>query len=131
MHDESLFAERCLRAGAMGYINKQESPEKIIEAIRRVLSGDIYLSSRMTSRLLQRVTTGTAQGTDPIATLTDRELEVFELIGQGLATKQIAVRLDVCQKTVESHREKIKVKLGLSGASELVRHATHWVLENG
>jgi DNA-binding NarL/FixJ family response regulator len=112
MHDESLFAERVLRAGATGYISKQESPEKIIDALRQVLRGEILEEN-------------------PIQSLSDRELEVFEMIGQGLSTKQIAKRLHLSHKTVETHREKIKAKLNLSNSAELSRRATQWVLENG
>jgi DNA-binding NarL/FixJ family response regulator len=131
MHDESLFAERALRAGAMGYINKQESPEKIIGAMRQVLRGEIYLSSRMSDRLLHRVADGQSLAINPIEGLTDRELEVFGMIGQGLATKQIARMLNLSHKTIEAHREKIKTKLNLTNSAELTRHATQWVLENG
>lgn len=130
MHDESLFAERTLRAGALGYINKQESPDKIIDAIRRVLCGEIYLSSRMASRLLHRIAVGEPLEKHPIEKLTDRELEVFEMIGQGLSTKQIARKLGLSHKTIETHREKIKTKLNLKNSAELSRHATQWVLEN-
>ena len=131
MHDESLFAERALRAGAAGYISKQEPPERMIDAMRRVLQGEIYLSSRMSTRLLHRLTTGEAIDEDPVESLSDRELEVFEMIGQGLGTKQIAGKLDLSHKTIETHREKIKSKLNLKNSSELSRHATQWVLESG
>lgn len=131
MHDESLFAERALRAGAAGYISKQESPEKIIDAVRRVLRGEIYLSPRMTSRLLHRISTGEPLEKNAVETLSDRELEVFEMVGQGLSTKQIARKLDLSHKTIETHREKIKLKLNLKNSAELSRHATQWVLENG
>jgi DNA-binding NarL/FixJ family response regulator len=131
MHDESLFAERALRAGAAGYISKQEPPERMIDAMRRVLHGEIYLSSRMSTRLLHRLTTGEAIDEDPVESLSDRELEVFEMIGQGLSTKQIARKLDLSHKTIETHREKIKSKLNLKNSSELSRHATQWVLESG
>ena len=131
MHDESLFAERALRAGAAGYVSKQESPDKIIDAVRQVLRGEIYLSTRMASRLLHRVATGERLEKDPIQSLSDRELEVFEMVGQGLTTKQIARKLDLSHKTIETHREKIKTKLNLRNSTELSRHATQWVLENG
>jgi DNA-binding NarL/FixJ family response regulator len=130
MHDESLFAERVLRAGAMGYISKQESPDKIIGALRQVLRGEIYLSSRMANRLLHRLAAGQSFETTPVDTLSDRELQVFEMIGQGLATKQIARKLALSHKTIEAHREKIKSKLNLKSGAELSRHATQWVLEN-
>jgi len=130
MHDESLFAERVLRAGAMGYISKQESPDKIIGALRQVLRGEIYLSPRMANRFLHRLASGQSFETSPIDSLSDRELQVFEMIGQGLATKQIARKLDLSPKTIEAHREKIKAKLNLKSGAELSRHATQWVLEN-
>jgi DNA-binding NarL/FixJ family response regulator len=130
MHDESLFAERALRAGAAGYISKQESPEKIIDAMRCVLRGEIYLSSRMSNRLLHRLSAGEPLEKDPIENFSDRELQVFEMIGRGLTTKQIARELELSHKTVETHREKIKSKLNLKTGAELSRHATQWVLEN-
>lgn len=131
MHDESLFAERALRAGAMGYINKQEPSERVIAAIRGVLSGQVVLSPRMSNRMLQSVVGGETLDQDPIGTLSNRELEVFELIGQGLTTKKIAGRLHLSPKTIETHREKIKTKLNLGNSTELTRRAVQWVLENG
>jgi DNA-binding NarL/FixJ family response regulator len=130
MHDELLFAERVIRAGAMGFISKQEAPDKIIEALRQVLRGEIYLSPRMANRLLHRLASGQVFDAAPINSLSDRELQVFEMIGQGLATKQIARKLDLSPKTIEAHREKIKAKLNLKSGAELTRHATQWVLEN-
>ena len=130
MHDESLFAERALRAGAAGYISKQESPEKIIDAMRCVLRGEIYLSSRMSNRLLHRLSAGEPLEKNPIENLSDRELEVFEMIGRGLGTRQISRELELSHKTVETYREKIKSKLNLKNSAELTRHATQWVLEN-
>jgi DNA-binding NarL/FixJ family response regulator len=127
--DEMFFAERVLRAGAMGYINKQESVERIIEAIRRVLGGEIYLSPRMTNHVLARIGRGESIQQDPISNLTDRELEVFEMIGQGLTTQQIAHQLGLSPKTIETHREKIKAKLDLRNAAELSRRAVQWALE--
>jgi DNA-binding NarL/FixJ family response regulator len=103
----------------------------MIDAVRRVLRGEIYLSTRMSTRLLHRLTTGEAIDEDPVDGLSDRELEVFEMIGQGLGTKQIAGKLDLSHKTIETHREKIKAKLNLRNSSELSRHATQWVLEGG
>ena len=131
MHDESLFAERALRAGAMGYINKGEPTDKMFEAIHQVLGGKIYLSARMTDRMLCRaIGTEEAFTGSPIDHLSDRELEVFELIGQGLTTRQIAAKLHLSPKTVETYRENIKSKLNLSNATELTRHAVQWTLEN-
>jgi DNA-binding NarL/FixJ family response regulator len=131
MHDEALFAERALRAGAMGYVNKAEATEKVLEAIRQVLRGKIYLSPRMTERMLCRAV-GSEENLEssPIDTLSDRELEVFELIGQGLTTRQIANKLHLSPKTVETYRENIKSKLNLTNATELTRHAVQWTLEN-
>jgi DNA-binding NarL/FixJ family response regulator len=131
MHDEKLFAERALRAGAMGYVNKEEAPAKVIDAIRQVLSGKVSLSSTMTERLLQRAT-GSGEGNVrlPSECLSDRELTVFQMIGQGLATREIAARLHLSIKTVETYREHIKAKLGLKNSAELSRHAAQWVLEN-
>lgn len=131
MFDEKLFAERALRAGAMGYINKQHSIEKAIDAIRQVLNGELYVSPEMTGLLLRRVGEGEGLDEDPLRRLTNRELEVFELIGKGITTRQIGRMLGISQKTAETHREKIKTKLGLKNSSELARRAVQWVLENG
>jgi DNA-binding NarL/FixJ family response regulator len=130
MHDEELFAERALRAGALGYINKQETTEKVIEAVRQVLQGEIYVSPAMASRMLHTVVGGEPLNQDPIAGLSNRELEVFELIGDGLSTKQIANKLHLSPKTIETHRDKIKNKLNLANSNELTRRAVQWVLEN-
>jgi DNA-binding NarL/FixJ family response regulator len=131
MHDETLFAERVLRAGAMGYVSKQEPPEMLVTAIRQVLRGELYLSPRMTSRLLHRVVAGAPPQQDPVQELSNREIEVYEMIGQGLTIQQIAARLHLSPKTVETHREKIKQKLNLKSSAELNRRAVQWVLERG
>jgi DNA-binding NarL/FixJ family response regulator len=131
MHDEALFAERVLRAGAMGYITKQEPPEMLLKAIRQVLRGEVYLSARMTSRLLRRVAEGGVSREDPVQALSNREVEVYEMIGQGLTVQQIAQRLHLSPKTVETHREKIKQKLNVKNSAELNRRAVQWVLERG
>jgi len=132
MHDESLYAERVLNAGAMGYINKQEAMEKVIEAIRGILQGRVFLSSAMSDRFLQRLTKDQkSQEQSAVGSLSDRELQVFELIGRGLATSAIAGQLHLSVKTVETHREKIKSKLKLTTATELTKHAVQWVLEQG
>jgi DNA-binding NarL/FixJ family response regulator len=129
MHDESLYAERVLRAGARGYIMKQEGTDKLIGAVRAVMRGDIYVSEKMASRMLGKFVDGKREGgSSPLERLSDRELEVFELLGRGLSTREIAERLCVSIKTVESHREHIKEKLKLSNANELVQHATQWVM---
>lgn len=131
MHDESVFAERALRAGAQGYIGKQEVPEKIIDAIRQVLQGKIYLSPTMTERILHRAAhPDEVVGRSPSECLSDRELAVFELIGQGFTTRVIAEKLHISIKTVETYREHIKTKLNLANTAELSRHAVQWVLEN-
>ena len=131
MHDELLFAERCLRAGAMGYVNKQQATDNLITAIRRVLKGKIYLSEGMTERMLCRsIGSDNFSEEPPLESLSDRELEVFELIGQGETTRKIAESLQLSPKTVETYRENIKHKLNLNNATELTQHAVQWVLEN-
>jgi DNA-binding NarL/FixJ family response regulator len=130
MHDETLFAERALNAGAKGYINKDEATERLIAAIRRVAEGHVYLSERMTDRLLTRqIGAGDAPPRTSIESLSDRELEVFEQIGHGITTRQIAEKLHLSPKTIETYRENIKHKLNLANATELTQHAVQWVLE--
>ncbi len=132
MHDESLFAERVLAAGALGYINKQEAPSKIIKAIQRVLSGKVYVSDEMTERLVDSATGSRKESSQsPLQRLSNRELEVFELIGRGMTTGKIADHLQLSIKTIETHRENIKKKLGLGSGQELTRHAIHWLMERG
>lgn len=132
MLDESLFAERALRAGAMGYVNKAEAAEKLIEAIRQVLDGHICLSSEMADRLFQRMRVGQRSlECDAVETLSNREIEVFEMIGHGQSTEKIAQTLHLSPKTVETYRENIKRKLNLSNSVELIRHAVKWVLRRG
>jgi DNA-binding NarL/FixJ family response regulator len=131
MHDETLFAERVLRAGAKGYVTKQEPPDVLLKAIRQVLRGELYLSPRMTSRLLNRVVAGPSTQEDPVQSLSNREVEVYEMIGQGLTIQQIAARLHLSPKTIETHREKIKQKLNVRSSAELNRRAVQWVLERG
>jgi len=131
MHDESLYAERVLRAGARGYIMKQEGTDRLITAIRTILRGEIYVSERMASRMLGSIVGGRSSDSRmPLDRLSDRELEVFELLGKGMGTRQVAERLCVSIKTIESHREHIKLKLQLKNASELIQHATQWVLSD-
>ncbi|MCU0962112.1 MAG: response regulator transcription factor [Pirellulaceae bacterium] len=129
MFDEKVYAERAIRAGAMGYVNKQESTQQLMDAIRLVLNGELYVSSQMTRALLRRVSGSTLLEQDPIQTLSNRELEVFEMIGNAMTTQQIARKLNLSPKTVEAHREKIKAKLNLANAAELSRRAVQWVLE--
>ena len=127
MHDESLYAVRALRAGAAGYVMKQEATEKVLTAIRQVLNGEIYLSERMEKKMMHQLVGGRAARTgSPLEDLSDRELEVFNLIGQGHGTRQIAEELHLSIKTIESHRAHIKEKLNLKNATELVQHAIQW-----
>lgn len=127
MHDEALYAERVLRAGARGYIMKQEGGPKLLTAIRQVLTGQIYVSEKMSARILESFSgRRTGAGASPMERLSDREFEVFQLIGQGKGTKEIAVHLKLSVKTVEVHRAKIKEKLSLTTATDLVRYAVRW-----
>jgi len=129
MHDESLHAERALRAGARGYVMKQEAPEKIITAIRQVLQGNIYVSDAMGAKLLNKLIDSRSEKTSsPLELLSDRELQVFQLLGRGFGTRQVAEQLNVSIKTVEAYRANIKDKLNLKSSAELVQHAIHWVL---
>lgn len=130
VHDESLFAERALRAGAMGYINKEQALDNIIDAIRQVLRGKVYLSGDLTNRMIRRSVHGEQVERPLIDALSSRELEIFELIGRGLSTSQIAQRLHRSVKTIETHRENIKLKLNLSSGAQLTRRAVQWVLES-
>lgn len=124
MHDESLYAERALRAGARGYIMKQEAPQTLLSAVRKVLAGEVYVSQKMGATLLQRIVGGKRPGTElPMDRLTDRELEVFRMIGAGQSVKEIADKLFLSVKTVEAHREHIKEKLNLKSSAELLRFA--------
>jgi len=128
MHDESLYAERVLRAGGRGYIMKQEGGKKLMEAIRQVLDGQIYVSEKMSARILE-IFSGRREDAEcsPVGKLTDREFEVFQLIGQGKSTKEIATGLHLSAKTVEVHRINIKQKLNLKSAPELIRYAVRWI----
>jgi DNA-binding NarL/FixJ family response regulator len=128
MHDETLYAERVLAAGARGYINKQEAQDSIIRAIRQVLSGRVYLSQHMTDRLLNSMVDANGDRRD-IDSLSNRELQVFELIGEGVATGQIAEQLNLSVKTIETHQAHIKKKLGLGSAHELTQRAIRWVMD--
>jgi DNA-binding NarL/FixJ family response regulator len=129
MHDESIYAERAMRAGANGYIMKQEATEKVLVAIRRILQGDVYLSDRLTTTMLQHYVRGSSPSKlSPLVNLTDRELEVFRLIGEGHATRQIADELHLSVKTIESYQAHIKEKLALRNARELVQHAIEWTV---
>jgi DNA-binding NarL/FixJ family response regulator len=132
MHSESLYAERALRAGALGYINKDQATDKIVEAIRRVLEGKVYLSHEMAEKLLHRAVGRREDLTrSPLDALADRELEVFRLIGQGVKTADIAEQPHLSVKTVETYRDRIRHKLNLTDGTKLAHYATQWVLENG
>ena len=133
MHDEALYAERALRAGARGYVMKHEPPARLLQAIHQVLDGQIYVSERVAAQAVQRMAGGGAAvssaapaGGDFIEPLTDRELQVFQLIGRGLGTRLIAENLHLSRKTIESHRENIKAKLGFKDGSELIQRAIQW-----
>ena len=129
-YDESLFAERALRAGASGYINKQELQGKVVEALRTVLRGERYLSSAMAQRLIaQAIGSKASQG--GTEALTDRELQIFQLVGRGKSTREIANELNVSVHTIDSHREHIRSKLNLRSGTELIQRAVQWHIENG
>lgn len=131
-HDEELYAERALRSGASGYLNKGETVDLLLQAVQRVIEGKVYLSPQLTDRILNRM-----MATEPdkegstFESLSDRELEVFELIGRGESTKAIANRLDLSPKTIETYRENLKRKLHVDNANQLVRAAVQFVLEEG
>ncbi len=127
MYDESLFAERAIRAGASGYLMKQEASEKLIQAITKILSGQIFLSAPMTAKLLDHSRkSGAASGVSAMDTLSAREKEVFDLMGEGFSTRAIAEKLGLSIKTIDSYREHLKLKLGLSTGAELVQFAIKW-----
>jgi DNA-binding NarL/FixJ family response regulator len=131
MLDEVLYAERALRAGANGYIMKHEATDKVLVAIRRILCGDIYVSEQIANKMLHEFAGGSpAAHVSPVAGLTDRELEVFRLIGEGHATRQIAEELYISVKTVESYQAHIKDKLALKNGRELVQRAIEWIVDN-
>lgn len=131
-HDESLYAERAIRAGARGYVMKLRAGDDIVKAVRQVLDGRIYVSEDIKDRLLMAMATGGKDAMDsPLELLSDRELEVFELMGRGLSTRDIAERLHLSPKTVESYRTRAKNKLNLETANELTRHAVRWVEGEG
>jgi DNA-binding NarL/FixJ family response regulator len=126
MHDESLYAERALRAGAKGYICKQEPSDRIMAAIRQVLQGETYLSPKIVTKIVGTLSTGPGEASG-LARLTDRELEVFELIGRGQTTREIGAQLHLGASTVETYRARIKTKLNLENASQLSHEAIRWV----
>jgi DNA-binding NarL/FixJ family response regulator len=128
MHEEQFYAERALRAGAKGYLMKQEASEKMVSALRKILKGEIYLSESMSLNLLSEMLEGKSAGKKPVIhSLTDRELEIFNQIGRGFSAKKIASELNLSVKTVEAHRENIKAKLKLSTSSALMAYAIKWI----
>lgn len=129
MHEETLYAERALRAGASGFVMKQEAAETVLRAIRTVIKGDVYLSDQLSSKVLRSLVDGHSSEPDHFGVdrLSDREIEVFELIGRGYATRRIADALHLSVKTIETHRAHIKQKLKLNNATELVHRAFHWI----
>ena len=132
MHDESIYAERALRAGANGYIMKQEATETVLVAVRQILNQKVYVSDRVANRMLQQYITGSAtEKHSPVAMLSDRELEVFRLIGEGHSTRKIAEELHLSIKTVESYQAHIKDKLSLKSGRELVQRAIQWSIGEG
>jgi DNA-binding NarL/FixJ family response regulator len=132
MHSEALYAERALLAGALGYVNKDQATDRIVAALRRVLEGKVYLSEAMTEALLQRSVGGARETvpSTPLDVLADRELEVFRLIGAGVKTAEIATRLHLSIKTVETYRDRIRQKLNLADGAKLAHYATQWMLQN-
>ncbi|HVZ64067.1 MAG TPA: response regulator transcription factor [Lacunisphaera sp.] len=132
MHDEAIYAERVLRAGARGYIMKEAGGENLLVALRRIFGGDVYLSPAMSARVLENLSGRRPRGSNsPIEKLSDREFEIFQLIGQGRSTRDIAEQLHLSPKTVDVHRSHIKEKLGLKDATALVRHAVRWTETQG
>ena len=128
MHDETVFAERCIKAGAAGYIMKNDEPGELINAIRRIMKGKMYLSEKMTDYVLNKaMNVKDTQNKDIVETLSDREFQVFQFIGQGFSSKQIAANLNLSIKTIETFREKLKYKLCLNNGLELIQYAIKWV----
>jgi DNA-binding NarL/FixJ family response regulator len=130
MYPESLYAERALRAGAQGYLNKGQATHHVVDAIRAVLRGRVYVSGVMAEKLLQRVVGRKPEERSAIDSLSDRELEAFQLIGEGRTTEAIAAKMHVSLKTVETFRARIKQKLGISNLTELIQRAAQWVVES-
>ncbi|GBD97795.1 MAG TPA: response regulator transcription factor [Nitrospirae bacterium] len=128
MHEESIYAERCLKAGAKGYIMKQQSPGEVISALRKILDGEIYVSENLRSTLFNKLITKRFKAdTSPVDRLSNRELEVFQLIGQGLQTRQVAGELNLSVKTIETYIEHIKQKMNFKSLHELIIHAIRWL----
>ena len=132
MHEEKLYAERVIRAGGRGYISKQEAPAEVVKAIRNVLAGGLYVSERVSSGIVGRLAHHAgAAGPEGVEALSDREIEVFLLIGQGLNSREISNRIHLGQSTVDTYRQRIKEKMGLKHAAELYQRAVQWVAERG
>lgn len=129
MHDEDTYGERALRAGARGYIMKEAAADHLVTAVRKILSGGIYVSEAMASRMLEQVAGQRPKSVAGVKSLSDRELEVLEMIGKGVATKNIAAKLNISARTVEAHRAHIKDKLAITDGAALVRFAVQWVEE--
>lgn len=129
--DESLYADRGLRAGAMGYVNKSSTPADLVTAVRCVLDGRIYLSDAMEQQMLGKFVAGEDAASGPLDDLTDRELEVFQFLSEGYTNREIASKMSVSIKTVDTYRENVKTKLRLKSANELVRYAIEWQIEFG
>ena len=125
-HDEEVYAERVLRAGGRGYVMKDRAPEQLVEAVNQVLGGGIFLSSSMTAKMMEVFAGGAEKGSS-ISSLTDRELEVFEFIGEGLSSREIAAKLGISIRTVDAHRTHMKDKMGFRDSAELAYHAIRWV----
>jgi DNA-binding NarL/FixJ family response regulator len=130
MYPENLYAERALRAGAQGYLNKGQATHHVLEALRAVLQGRVYVSGATTEQILQRVVGRKPKDRSPVDSLSDRELEAFQLIGEGMTTDSIAEKMHVSPKTVETFRARIKEKLGIINLTELIQQATQWVVES-
>ncbi len=130
MHDERVYGERALRAGAKGYVSKQQPARAVLQAIRRLLAGSMHFSGEMTQRVLERAAASESMSpASPVESLSDRELEVFEMIGRGLTTRSIAARLHLSPRTVDTYRERLKIKLALANSAELHYRAVQWVLK--
>jgi DNA-binding NarL/FixJ family response regulator len=127
MRDESFYAERVLRAGARGYVVKDEGCRVVVDAVRKVLKGQIYLSDQIASKMIGAFAGGAKPGASSVEQLTDRELQVFELIGKGIPTREIAAKLHLSVKTIDAHRENIKRKMQIDGATELLKQAIEWL----
>jgi DNA-binding NarL/FixJ family response regulator len=130
MHDESLYAERALKAGARGYLMKSAGGDELIKAIRQVLAGQVYVSQDMSAKILDGLSGSRSSRPPVVSSLSDREFEVFQLVGEGLTTREIGLRLHISGKTVETHRLHIREKLGLKTPPELTKYAVRWAGAN-